>query len=343
MRGEVTFENRLVDDFVMLKSDGFPTYHLANVVDDHLMEISHVMRAEEWLSSTPKHVRLYDALGWDRPAFAHLPIILAPDRAKLSKRHGAASVLDYRVRGYLPDAMVNFLTLLGWSLDDRTELFSRKELVSQFGIERVGKAGAVFSVDKLDWMNGVYLREMEPDDLADALLDYWRGFPPEELRELPDRTHLLRNRPPGPGADQDARRCGPADRFFLPGRDRVRDRRPRPAWHGPRPHSRGPPVGAGRPVRAGLLRRRAYRGRPAGPGRRPGREGRPALRGASRGDQWATGRAASLRDAGGARKREDARLGRVGARTPGILYSELVTPRRLGRGVAKRGSPLVVV
>ena len=192
VRGEVTFENRLVDDFVMLKSDGFPTYHLANVVDDHLMEISHVMRAEEWLSSTPKHVRLYDALGWDRPAFAHLPIILAPDRAKLSKRHGATSVLDYRTRGYLPDAMVNFLTLLGWSLDDRTELFSKKALVSHFSIDRVGKAGAVFSTDKLDWMNGVYLREMEPDHLADALLDYWRRFPPEEFREIPDRAHLLR-------------------------------------------------------------------------------------------------------------------------------------------------------
>ena len=192
VRGEVTFENRLVDDFVMLKSDGFPTYHLANVVDDHLMRITHVMRAEEWLSSTPKHVRLYDALAWDRPAFAHLPIILAPDRAKLSKRHGATSVLDYRARGYLPDAMVNFLTLLGWSLDDRTELFSKNEMVSQFSIDRVGKAGAVFSVDKLDWMNGVYLREMEPDDLADALLDYWRRFPSEELRELPDRAYLLR-------------------------------------------------------------------------------------------------------------------------------------------------------
>ena len=192
VRGEVTFENRLVDDFVMLKSDCFPTYHLANVVDDHLMEISHVMRAEEWLSSTPKHVRLYDALGWDRPAFAHLPIILAPDRAKLSKRHGATSVLDYRTRGYLPDAMVNFLTLLGWSLDGRTELFSKKALVSHFSIDRVGKAGAVFSTDKLDWMNGVFLREMEPDHLADALLDYWRRFPPEEFREIPDRAHLLR-------------------------------------------------------------------------------------------------------------------------------------------------------
>ena len=192
VRGDVTFENRLVDDFVMLKSDGFPTYHLANVVDDHLMRISHVMRAEEWLSSTPKHVRLYDALGWNGPAFAHLPIILAPDRAKLSKRHGAASVLDYRAGGYLPDAMVNFLTLLGWSFDDKTELFSRDELVSYFGIDRVGKAGAVFSRDKLDWMNGVYLRQMEPGSLADALRDYWRRFPPSELRELPGREYLLR-------------------------------------------------------------------------------------------------------------------------------------------------------
>ena len=192
VRGDVSFENRLVDDFVMLKSDGFPTYHLANVVDDHLMEISHVMRAEEWLSSAPRHVQLYRALGWDLPKFAHLPIILAPDRSKLSKRHGATSVLEYREKGYLPAAMVNFLTLLGWSLDDKTELLSATELVEHFDLDRVGKSGAIFSSEKLDWMNGVYLREMGHQELADALLDHWGRYPPEGIPEDPDRAYLLK-------------------------------------------------------------------------------------------------------------------------------------------------------
>ena len=194
IRGQVSFENRLVDDFVMLKSDGFPTYHLASVVDDHHMEISHVMRAEEWLPSTPRHVQLYRALGWEPPQFAHLPIILAPDRSKLSKRHGATSVLEYRQMGYLPQAMVNFLTLLGWSLDDKTELIPTEDLIKHFSIERVSKAGAVFNADKLSWMNGHYLRQMSRGQLADALLDYWRWRPPREIPipDLPDRAFLLR-------------------------------------------------------------------------------------------------------------------------------------------------------
>ena len=124
IRGDVTFENAVLDDFVLLKSDGYPTYHLANVIDDHLMQISHVLRAEEWLSSTPRHLMLYNALGFAPPLFAHLPIILGNDRSKLSKRHGAVSILEYKEQGYLPEAMVNFLALLGWSLDDKTELFS---------------------------------------------------------------------------------------------------------------------------------------------------------------------------------------------------------------------------
>ena len=150
IRGEVTFDNRLVDDFVMLKSDGFPTYHLAHLVDDHEMEITHVLRGEEWLPSVPRHLQLYRALDWQPPLFAHLPIILAPDRSKLSKRHGATSLLDYRQMGYLPHTMVNFLTLLGWSLDDKTELFTQEALVEHFSIERVSKSGAIFNNDKLD-------------------------------------------------------------------------------------------------------------------------------------------------------------------------------------------------
>ena len=192
VRREVSFDNRLVDDFVMLKSDGFPTYHLANVVDDHFMEITHVMRAEEWLPSSPRHLQLYQALGWEPPEFAHLPIILAPDRSKLSKRHGATSVLEHRRMGYLPEAMVNFLTLLGWSLDDKTEVLSTQDLVRHFSLERVSKAGAVFDIDKLNWMNGYYIRQLSEERLADALLEHWHRYPPPEIPQPPDRDHLLR-------------------------------------------------------------------------------------------------------------------------------------------------------
>ena len=192
IRGEVSFENRLVDDFVMLKSDGFPTYHLANVVDDQHMEVSHVLRAEEWLSSSPRHLQLYMSLGWDPPEFAHLPMILAPDRSKLSKRHGATSILEYRQMGYLPGAIVNFLTLLGWSLDDKTDIISIDGLIEHFELDRVGKAGAVFSLDKLSWMNGHYIRQLSADRLADALLDHWRRHPPLEIPELPEKGYLLR-------------------------------------------------------------------------------------------------------------------------------------------------------
>ena len=188
IHGEVTFENRLVDDFVMLRSNGFPTYHLANVVDDHHMKISHVMRGDDWISSSPRHVRLYEALGWDAPQFAHLPMILAPDRSKLGKRHGAASVLDYREMGYLPQTLVNFLSLLGWSLDDKTDIISRDDLVRNFTIERVSKAGAVFNVEKLNWMNGAYIRALTAGELADALLDYWSRYRPPEIDALPDKS-----------------------------------------------------------------------------------------------------------------------------------------------------------
>ena len=141
IRGDVVWRNDLLDDHVLLKSDGYPTYHLANVVDDHLMSISHAMRAEEWLSSTPRHVQLYSALEYEPPVFAHLPIILGPDRSKLSKRHGAVSALQYRSDGFLPEAMVNFMALLGWSLDDKTEVMSREMLVESFSAERIVPLG----------------------------------------------------------------------------------------------------------------------------------------------------------------------------------------------------------
>ena len=195
IRGEVTFDNRLVDDFVMVKSDGFPTYHLAHLVDDHEMEITHVLRGEEWLPSVPRHLQLYRALDWQPPLFAHLPIILAPDRSKLSKRHGATSLLDYRQMGYLPHTMVNFLTLLGWSLDDKTELFTQEALIEHFSIERVSKSGAIFNNDKLDWMNGYYIREMGAEQLADTLLEFWETCPPPEIPALPSRELALQIAP----------------------------------------------------------------------------------------------------------------------------------------------------
>ncbi len=170
--GDVVFENNTIDDFVLLKSDGYPTYHLANIVDDHLMEISHVIRAEEWLSSTPRHVLMYQALGFEPPHFAHLPMLLGSDRSKLSKRHGAVSVTEYYERGYLPEAMVNFLALLGWSLDDRTEILSRQELIDNFSLERVSRTAAVFNRDKLNWMNGVYIRSLTADEFFEAAEPY---------------------------------------------------------------------------------------------------------------------------------------------------------------------------
>ena len=172
VRGEVTWQNQLQDDLILLKSDGYPTYHLANVVDDHLMEISHVLRAEEWLPSVPRHLRIYQALGYKPPQFAHLPMILGPDRSKLSKRHGATSVMEYRDQGYLPDAMVNFLSLLGWSLDDKTDIISRNDLVANISLERIGKSGAIFDGEKLLWMNGAYIRQLTEDELTDKMMPF---------------------------------------------------------------------------------------------------------------------------------------------------------------------------
>jgi len=185
IRGDVTFSNAVLNDYVLLKSDGYPTYHLANVVDDHHMRISHIMRADEWISSTPLHVMLYEAFGWTPPAFAHLPMILGPDKAKLSKRHGATTVIEYRDQGYLPEALFNFLALLGWALDDKTELFTREELVAAFTLERVGKTAAVFNMPKLDWMNGVYIRALPLGEFASRALPYLeRDLPPEVSRPL---------------------------------------------------------------------------------------------------------------------------------------------------------------
>ena len=192
VREEVTFETDVLDDFVIMKSDGYPTYHLANVVDDHFMEISHVMRAEEWLSSTPRHLLLYHALGFQPPEFAHLPMILGPDRSKMSKRHGSTALPEYEEQGYLIEAMINFLSLLGWALDDRTELLNLDQLIEHFTIERVGKTGAIFDADKLNWMNGVYIRKLSVDELVERGLPFLeRDLSPKVPRPL-DREYVAR-------------------------------------------------------------------------------------------------------------------------------------------------------
>jgi glutamyl-tRNA synthetase len=188
LRGSVSFQNSTLDDFVLLKSDGYPTYHLAAQVDDHLMEITHVLRGDEWLSSAPRHVLIYRAFGWEPPAFAHLSRILGPDRSKLSKRHGAHAALEYRDQGYLPDAVVNFLALLGWSLDDHTEIIDRETLVKHFDLDRVLVNPAVFNAEKLLWMNGVYIREMDDETLAGAVLPFLE----RHLTHTVDRRLLLR-------------------------------------------------------------------------------------------------------------------------------------------------------
>jgi glutamyl-tRNA synthetase len=165
IRGKVSFDTNLLDDQILVKSDGFPTYHLANIVDDHMMEITHVIRGEEWLPSTPKHILLYEFLGWEVPEFAHLPLLLNRDRSKLSKRQGDVAVSDYREKGYLKDALLNFLALLGWNPGTEQEIFSMEDLIQEFSLEKVGKSGSVFDIEKLNWMNGIYIRNMEIEEL----------------------------------------------------------------------------------------------------------------------------------------------------------------------------------
>jgi glutamyl-tRNA synthetase len=172
IRGHVEFASDLIDDQVLLKSDGYPTYHLANVVDDHLMKVSHVIRGEEWLSSTPKHVILYNNFEWELPQFAHLPLLLNPDKTKLSKRQGDVAVEDYKKKGYLKEALVNFVAFLGWNPGDERELFSLDELVKEFSLERVGKSGAVFNIEKLDWMNFEHLRRLSEAKVLHKLKDH---------------------------------------------------------------------------------------------------------------------------------------------------------------------------
>ena len=172
LRGDITFDNATLDDQVLLKSDGFPTYHLANVVDDHLMAISHVCRAEEWITSTPKHVLLYNAFGWTQPVWIHMPLLRNKDRSKISKRKNPVSLQWYRDQGYLPEALCNFLALMGFSLGDDREVFPIAEMIERFSWDRVKTSGPVFDLDKLDWLNGRYIRDLPLPDLADRIAAY---------------------------------------------------------------------------------------------------------------------------------------------------------------------------
>lgn len=172
VRGDITINTDDIDDQVLMKSDGYPTYHMAVVVDDHLMKITHIVRGEEWLPSTPKHVYLYEAFGWEKPTYIHLPTVLNKERKKLSKRHGDVSVDDFKNKGYLPEGLINYLALVGWSPEDNEELLSMEDLIEKFSFERVSKTGGIFDKDKLDWVNGHYIRKESLERITDLAIPY---------------------------------------------------------------------------------------------------------------------------------------------------------------------------
>jgi glutamyl-tRNA synthetase len=173
LRGEISIDWTQIDLQILLKADGMPTYHLANVVDDHLMEISHVIRGEEWINSAPKHILLYQYFGWDTPVFCHLPLLRNVDKSKLSKRKNPTSILYYQRMGYLPEALLNYLGRMGWSMPDEREKFNLQEMLAEFDIQRVSLGGPVFDVEKLSWLNGLWIREELTDEqLADRLRDW---------------------------------------------------------------------------------------------------------------------------------------------------------------------------
>lgn len=186
IKGKITINTNDMDDQVLIKADGFPTYHFAVVVDDHLMGITHIVRGDEWISSTPKHVFMYEAFGWEKPIFVHLPTVLNKTGKKLSKRNDDASVEDFRLKGYLPEALVNYLALVGWSPESNEEILSMQEMIEQFSFERVSKSGGVFDVDKLDWVNAQYIRKMDVSKLAQLVKPYLikAGFISEDVCQL---------------------------------------------------------------------------------------------------------------------------------------------------------------
>lgn len=172
VRGHITINTDDIDDQVLLKSDGYPTYHLAVVIDDHLMKITHIVRGEEWLPSTPKHVYLYEVFGWEKPTYVHLPTVLNKERKKLSKRHGDVSVDDFKSKGYLPEGLINYLALVGWSPEDNEEILSLEDMIQKFSFDRVSKTGGIFDKDKLDWVNGHYIRSNSIEKITDLAIPY---------------------------------------------------------------------------------------------------------------------------------------------------------------------------
>jgi glutamyl-tRNA synthetase len=185
IRGEITFENRVLDDMVLLKSDGLPVYHLAVVVDDHLMKISHVVRAEEWISSTPKHILLYEFFGWELPQFAHMPLLRNSDRSKISKRKNNTSIEWYREQGYLPEALINFLALQGWSMPDGGEIFFYEDIEREFTFDRITTSGPIFDLVKLTAINAKHIRMLSDDELYERLQPFIpEGLDPERVRKV---------------------------------------------------------------------------------------------------------------------------------------------------------------
>ncbi len=179
---KISFKSEFIEDFVIIKSDGFPTYHFANVVDDHLMKITHVIRGDEWISSTPKHLYLYEAFGWNAPHFAHLPVILGTDKTKLSKRHGAESVLYFRSQGYLKETLLNFMVLLGWNPGNNQEIIDFETMVKLFDLKDVNTGSPIFDLKKLDWMNGEYIRKYQISNLKSQILNFC-----SDLNEVDDK------------------------------------------------------------------------------------------------------------------------------------------------------------
>ena len=191
IRGDITVDARTLEDAVLLKSDGYPLYHFANVIDDRLMEITHILRGEDWIPSAPLHVLLYRAFGWEMPKLAHMMLLLGTDRKKLSKRHGATGILEFRENGILPEALVNYLAIIGWSWDDKQEIFGKAELIEKFDLDRVKASSAIFDHQKLEWMNGYYINHVLTLDELTA-------------RALPwlERAGLLPGGPPRPGTPE---------------------------------------------------------------------------------------------------------------------------------------------
>jgi glutamyl-tRNA synthetase len=182
--GTVTFQNATLDDHVLMKSDGYPTYHLAFAVDDHASRISHVIRGDGWLPSAPKHLLLFKAFGWEPPAFAHLPLVLGADKKPLAKRHGAKDVIEYRDAGYLPEAVVNFIAFLGWSPGTTEDILTMEQLIERFSIEKIQPSPAMANLERLDWLNGQFIRRLEPAELARRIAERMPGVSVEQLMPL---------------------------------------------------------------------------------------------------------------------------------------------------------------